>query len=106
MGPALPNVDSHGILEDLRSRLAEFAEEIRAQSGASSITTTVTEQISASGGIVKRLLESDADLVVLGTRGRTGLKGIFLGTTAERLIHDSPCSALTVKPEGFTYKAN
>jgi nucleotide-binding universal stress UspA family protein len=34
---------------------------------------------------------------VLGTRGRSGLRAFLLGTTAERLVHDAPCSLLVVK---------
>jgi nucleotide-binding universal stress UspA family protein len=45
-----------------------------------------------------------ADLAVLGTRGRTGLQGFFAGTTAEKIIYKSPCSALVVKPKGFEFK--
>ncbi|MBM4124646.1 MAG: universal stress protein [Nitrospira sp.] len=41
--------------------------------------------------------ETDADLVVLGTRGRTGLEHILLGSTAERVIAGAPCPVLTVR---------
>ena len=53
--------------------------------------------------IVDYLKEAEADLAVLGTRGRTGIKILLLGTTAERIIHESPCSVLAVKPDGFEY---
>ncbi len=49
---------------------------------------------------------TSADLIVIGTRGRTGLKALLLGTTAERIIRESPCSVLAVKPEGFEYKVD
>ena len=41
--------------------------------------------------------ESDADLVVLGTHGRTGLEHILLGSTAERVVKGGPCPVLTVR---------
>lgn len=44
--------------------------------------------------------ETDADLVVLGTRGRTGLEHILLGSTAERVVAGAPCPVLTVRPQG------
>lgn len=56
---------------------------------------------SADLGIYDYLKDVNADLAVLGTRGRTGLKRLLLGTTAEHVIHKCPCSVLTVKPEGF-----
>ncbi|HUG93911.1 MAG TPA: universal stress protein [Planctomycetaceae bacterium] len=41
------------------------------------------------------------DLVAMGTIGRTGLQGLFVGNTAERLLSQIPCSILAVKPDGF-----
>jgi universal stress protein A len=40
---------------------------------------------------------SEADLIVMGTRGRTGLKHVLLGSTAERTVRLSPCPVMTVK---------
>jgi nucleotide-binding universal stress UspA family protein len=38
-----------------------------------------------------------ADMVVLGTRGLTGLEHLVLGSTAERVIRMAKCPVLTVK---------
>lgn len=38
----------------------------------------------------------DADLVVVGTRGKTGLEHVLLGSTAERIIRMAPCPVLAV----------
>lgn len=40
--------------------------------------------------------ESHADLIVLGTRGKTGLEHLLLGSTAERVVNKAPCPVLTV----------
>ena len=53
--------------------------------------------VSASDGIREFLQETSADLAVLGTRGRTGMRAMLLGTTAERLLHEVPCSLFVVK---------
>ncbi len=39
----------------------------------------------------------DADLIVLTTHGYTGLKKVWLGSTAERVVRHSPCPVLTVR---------
>jgi nucleotide-binding universal stress UspA family protein len=39
----------------------------------------------------------DADLIVLATRGHTGLKRILLGSTAERVVRFTPCPVLVVR---------
>ena len=38
-----------------------------------------------------------AELIVMGTHGRTGLKRLFLGSVAERVIGNAPCPVLTVR---------
>jgi nucleotide-binding universal stress UspA family protein len=39
-----------------------------------------------------------ADLIVMPTHGYTGLKHVFLGSTAERVVQHSPCPVLVVRP--------
>jgi len=41
------------------------------------------------------------DLVVMGTVGRTGIAGFFMGNTAESILTQLDCSVLTIKPPGF-----
>jgi len=41
------------------------------------------------------------DLIALGTVGRSGIKGVLLGNTAERILDTCDCSILAVKPEDF-----
>lgn len=41
--------------------------------------------------------EIGADLIVLATRGHTGLKRILLGSTAERVVRFAPCPVLIVR---------
>jgi len=41
--------------------------------------------------------ELHADLVVIGTHGRTGLSHVLLGSTAERVVRSCPVPVLTVR---------
>jgi nucleotide-binding universal stress UspA family protein len=43
--------------------------------------------------------EIDADLIVMGTRGNTGLKHVLLGSVAERTLRIAPCPVLTVRSD-------
>lgn len=43
----------------------------------------------------------NAELIVMGTVGRTGVAGMFVGNTAEHVLGEIECSVLTVKPAGF-----
>jgi len=38
-----------------------------------------------------------ADLIVIGSHGRHGLSGVMLGSTANGVLHNSPCDVLTVR---------
>ncbi|HNP65100.1 MAG TPA: universal stress protein [Woeseiaceae bacterium] len=46
--------------------------------------------------------ELDADLLVMGTVGRTGIPGFFIGNTADSVLRNVNGSVLAVKPERFT----
>lgn len=44
---------------------------------------------------------NNVDLIVMGTVGRTGIRGFFVGNTAESILNQVECSVLAVKPPGF-----
>jgi len=46
--------------------------------------------------IVRHAGEIGADLIVVGTHGRTGLAHALLGSVAERVVRHAPCSVLAV----------
>lgn len=48
--------------------------------------------------IVKAADETKADLIVMGTHGRTGLDRLLLGSVAERVIRLAASPVLTVRP--------
>jgi universal stress protein E len=56
----------------------------------------------AAAVIRARAEHTDADLIVMGTLGRTGVPGLFIGNTAEDVLKTTRTSVLTVKPHGFS----
>ena len=50
-----------------------------------------------SGSVIKM----HSDLIVMGTIGRTGIPGMFIGNTAEDVLRSTRTAVLTVKPRGF-----
>jgi nucleotide-binding universal stress UspA family protein len=42
-----------------------------------------------------------ADLLVLGTVGRSGIPGLLIGNTAESVLQRITCAVLALKPQGF-----
>ena len=58
------------------------------------------------GEILSAIEKHRIDLVVLGTRGRTGLKRFLLGSVSEWVLTEAPCSVLIVrKRSGSVMKA-
>ena len=87
----------------LESKLEQFVAPLFEEFGSVEHTISIIADPSPRSGIVDRLNESNADLVVLGTRGRTTLKNLLMGSTAQKVLHTTNCSALVVKPDGFEY---
>jgi universal stress protein E len=47
-----------------------------------------------------------AQIVVMGAMSRSGLKRVFIGNTAERVLNSLPCDVLVVKPPRFEARVN
>ena len=52
-----------------------------------------------SGVIAETAEEIGCQLIVMGTRGNSGLSHVLLGSVAERTLRMAPCSVLAVKAE-------
>lgn len=47
--------------------------------------------------IIKKAVEQNANLIVLGTHGRTGLDHVLFGSTAEKVVRKSPIPVMTIR---------
>jgi len=83
--------------DTLRFRLEQFVGDV----GGLNVRYDLHEASSFGTGIADYARLLHADLIVLGTKGKTNLKYVLLGSTAERLLRDVPCSVLAIKPPGF-----
>ncbi len=70
--------------------------DIRPRNPKIPVTHAVLEGDPASE-VVKYATEHKADVVVIGTHGRTGVDRLVLGSVAERIMREAPCSVLVVK---------
>jgi nucleotide-binding universal stress UspA family protein len=52
--------------------------------------------------IIRVAGESQADLLVMGTHGRSGIEHLLIGSVAERVVRKAPCPVLTVKKSQAT----
>jgi nucleotide-binding universal stress UspA family protein len=47
--------------------------------------------------------EHELDLIVTGTHGGRGIKGLLLGSMSQQLVRKASCSVFVVKPQGYPY---
>ena len=64
----------------------------------------VTEEGEAASAIVQKAAHVQADAIVMGTHGRTGLPHMLLGSVAEKVVRTASCPVLTVRPEAFQFE--
>ena len=87
-------------LDHLRGEATRRFETVqsRAKSAGQVITTRV--EVGIPSQAVKTVADTTgADLLVVGTHGRTGLDHVLIGSTAERVVRTAPCPVLAVKAE-------
>jgi len=54
--------------------------------------------------IIQTAKERNADLIVIGTHGRTGIDHMLFGSTAEKVVRKAACPVLTVRIAGKEFK--
>jgi nucleotide-binding universal stress UspA family protein len=93
-GLVIPEDFDREVRAAAEQKLSEWGEKARAQG------ITVEERISPmfpAATLADTAKEISADLIVMGTRGLTGLRHVLLGSVAERTLRVAPCPVLTVK---------
>jgi multicomponent Na+:H+ antiporter subunit G len=75
------------VLEEGRDRLAELGVEARA----------VEALEDPADALVEAAAELGADLIVVGTRGRSGASRVLLGSVSRRVVARAPCDVLVVR---------
>lgn len=91
--PDLPGPDidyAAGIRKRLDGLIQRFS------TSAVKLTSEVVEGVSYTE-IVRVAEEFEADMIVIGTHGHTGLTHVLLGSVAERVVRLSPIPVLTVR---------
>lgn len=91
-----------GFIDDARkaaaSKLATLVQKVATEGVTATSHLCETPAASAIVALAEKI---GTDLIVMGTRGHTGLKHVLLGSVAERTLREASCSVLTVKgPSG------
>lgn len=92
-GYVLPDGFFEQLAKEARLRVEKVANEAKA-AGVSAIGLATDGHPATA--IVEEAKTRKADLIVMGTRGLTGLKHLALGSVADRVVRTAPCPVLTV----------
>lgn len=103
--PALPATDA-AAAASWQKTLDSFVEPLMRNCGIKLRRNIVVERMNVREAILEQIAATGATLVTLGTRGKTDLRSLIMGTTAEKVVQHAPCSILAVKPEGFEYRVS
>ncbi len=57
----------------------------------------VVENVTASVGIIQTAKDENADLIVVGSHGRSGIVRLMLGSVAARVVAESPVPVLVAR---------
>jgi nucleotide-binding universal stress UspA family protein len=82
------------LVRDAEQRLRQFGPKMAGTGGGVQRTVRVGDSAQQ---IVAFAAELGADLIVMGTRGKTGLSHALMGSVAEHVSRTAPCPVVTVK---------
>jgi nucleotide-binding universal stress UspA family protein len=94
-GPVLPEGIFQAYRDSAEARISEVRN--RVKDAGVEVGAHLSSDVP-SMGIVEAAKTLDVDLIVIGTRGLSGLKHVLLGSVAERTVRAAECSVLTVGP--------
>lgn len=102
---AFVRFDGHGKDMPLDEAGLVLAEEVKHKLGAAAIGPGLRVAAHVRTGkaaqeIAQVAADLEADLVVVGSRGRRGAERLLLGSTAETVVRIAPCPVLVVRPKG------
>ena len=83
-----------GIPEEHRAFLEKVKEMVEKEGGQAEII--IRDNPEAWRAIIDEAEKLKVDLIVMGKRGRTGLKKLFMGSVTEKVIGYAPCKVMVV----------
>jgi nucleotide-binding universal stress UspA family protein len=85
-------------VEDLVRKAKGFVSDVKKQAEAAGVNAeTFVGEAEASEAITNLAKEQGANMIIIGSHGRTGLRRLLMGSVAEMVIGHAPCPVLVVK---------
>ncbi|MBU7585155.1 MAG: universal stress protein [Nostoc sp. TH1S01] len=87
-----------GEWEKLKQQGIEFLTLLTNQAIAQGIAAEFTQELGDPSRMICEVAQSwNADVIVIGRRGLSGISELFLGSVSNYVLHHAPCSVLTVQ---------
>jgi nucleotide-binding universal stress UspA family protein len=84
--------------DQIESKISGQVAELQRDGGLRVTVNTIPSTVSVAKRIAELARDSNADLIVVGTRGRSALVGAVGGSVTQRLLHLAHCPVLAVPP--------
>ncbi len=97
IGVSLPQPGDAQFIETLMKNGKEKMEELQAKVNDPIPVETIVEMGNPYLNIASVIEDQDVDLVVMGTKGATGLKEVFIGSNAEKVVRNVHCPVIAIK---------
>lgn len=78
-------------------RIVDDAKELCEKAGVEVETKIIERHPSVPDAIIQFAEENGVDLIIMGTKGRTGIKRFLLGSVTESVVHHAHCPVLVVR---------
>ncbi len=90
--------EAPGVIDELIRKAKGYAEKVGNMATAAGVEVkTQVREGESHEAIIKLARDESADLIVMGSHGRTGLKRLLMGSVTEKVIGHAPCPVLVVK---------
>ncbi len=96
--PATLDTAAPSVKERIVEEARVFLERIRQRAAEKNVECKAISKVGRQPHefIVEEARNRGVDLIVMGTHGRTGLKKLFMGSVAQKVIGNAPCPVLIV----------
>jgi nucleotide-binding universal stress UspA family protein len=101
----LANLDAANVQQALDAYMAKVEKEVfddletrsdAVRTRGLEVSTAIVRRPYPVDAILERIAETQPDMVVMGTHGRSGLRKLFLGSVASSVVLEAPCPVMTV----------
>jgi nucleotide-binding universal stress UspA family protein len=88
-------------LKDIEEKVQSWFDKVRDMAKNEGVAELKTQTFTGVKSVIESIIDyattKNIDLIVIGTRGRTGLKRFFMGSVANGVVQHAHCSVLLVR---------